>query len=75
MGFIASLFGGGKKAPEAPKPAPLPTPPTPDTAADKADENMKKKKATMAAGSRSVYSSPLGAAGTADVARKSLLGQ
>lgn len=75
MGFIAAMFGGGKKEPEAPKPAPLPTPPTPEASADKADENMKKKKATMASGSKSVYSSPLGAAGTADVARKTLLGQ
>ena len=74
MGFIAAMFGGGKKE-EAPKPEPLPTPPTPDTANTAAEDNMKKKKATMAAGSKSVYSSPLGAAGTADVARKTLLGQ
>lgn len=74
MGFIAQMFGGGKKE-SAPAPAPLPVPPTPESSADEADKNMRKKKATMAAGSKSVYSSPLGASGSADVARKTLLGQ
>ena len=74
MGFVAKMFGGGKKD-DAPKPQPLPQPPTPEASGDKAAENMKKKKAVMAAGSKSIYSSPLGAAGTASVVSKTLLGQ
>lgn len=74
MGFIASIFGGGKKD-EAPAPAPLPPPPTPESTTDKAEENMKKKKASIAAGSKSIYSSPLGSSGSASVVQKTLLGQ
>jgi hypothetical protein len=74
MGFIAEMFGGGKKQ-SAPTPAPLPVAPSPEDANAKADENAKKKRAAVAAGSKSVYSSPLGIAGQADVNRKSLLGQ
>jgi len=74
MSFIAAMFGGGKKE-SAPAPAPLPVAPTPEDANAKADESAKKKRATVAAGSKSIYSSPLGIAGQADVNRKSLLGQ
>lgn len=53
---------------------PLPTPvaPTAEAQGDKAQELVKKKKAAM---TRTVYTSPLGVAGEADVARKTLLGQ
>ena len=71
MGFIASLFGGGKKA-EAPAPQPLPVAPSVEDASAKAEDKNKKKRATLAAGSKSVYSSPLGIAGEANVARAGL---
>jgi len=71
MGFIASLFGGGKKE-SAPAPQPLPQAPTVDDAAEKAEEKNKKKRQTLAAGSKSIYSSPLGVQGEANVARAGL---
>jgi len=74
MSFIASLFGGGKKQEAPPPPPPMPEPPTPDTAAEDA-EAIKKKKMQAVNRSKSVYTSPLGIAGEAQVAQKSLLGQ
>lgn len=65
-----SIFGG--KSSEAPKPEPLPQPPSPVAAADKAEDIIKKKRAAI---SQTVYTSPLGVAGEAQVARKTLLGQ
>lgn len=72
MAFIASLFGGGKKQEAAPTPAPLPTPPAVEDASANAEDKNKKKRATMAAGSKSIYSSPLGIEGEANVARAGL---
>lgn len=75
-GFAASkggLFGGfGKVASQVSAPMPLPQPPSVDSAVDKAADIVKKKRAMA---SQSVYTSPLGVAGEADVARKTLLGQ
>ena len=72
MGFIASLFGGGKKKESAPAPQPLPVAPTVEDSSAKAEEKTKKKRATLAAGSKSIYSSPLGVGGEANVARAGL---
>ena len=75
MGFIADLFGGGKKESAPPAPAPLPVAPTPDDAQAKADDTIKKKKAAVQTSGQSVYSNPLGIQGQADVNKKVLLGQ
>ena len=72
MGFIASLFGGGKKKESAPAPQPLPVAPTVEDSASKAEDKTKKKRQTLAAGSKSIYSSPLGVGGEANVARAGL---
>jgi hypothetical protein len=53
-------------------PIPLPQPPSSDTVMGKAQDTIQKKRATL---SQSVYTSPLGVAGEANVARKTLLGQ
>jgi len=68
-----SLFGkmaGGKQ--QASSPIPLPQPPSAEAAAGKAGEVIKKKRAAM---TQSIYTSPLGVAGEAQIARKTLLGQ
>jgi len=54
------------------QPTPLPQPPNPVDAAAKAGEAIRKKKAAV---TQTVYTSPLGVKGEADVARKVLLGQ
>lgn len=72
MAFIASMFGGGKKKESAPAPQPLPQAPTVEDASAKAEDKTKKKRATLAAGSKSIYSSPLGVEGEASVARAGL---
>lgn len=71
---MSSIFGGGKSA-SAPKPQPLPQAPTASGAGEKANANLKKRKAASEEGGRSIYSSPMGASGEAQVLRKTLLGQ
>jgi hypothetical protein len=71
---MSNLFGGGKSNP-APAPQPLPVAPTVEASAEKAEDKNRKKKAQISAGSKSIYTSPLGIGGEAQVARKSLLGQ
>lgn len=73
-GFGASKLIGGssKSASKISSPLPLPQPPSQAAAADKAGEVIKKKKI---AATQSIYTSPLGVAGQADVNRKTLLGQ
>jgi len=46
-----------------------------DAAASQAAESLRARKAAQIAGSQSVYTSPLGIGGTAEVNRKTLLGQ
>jgi len=53
-------------------PTPLPQAPNPVDSAAKAEDILRKKRALM---TRSIYTSPLGVAGQANVARKTLLGQ
>lgn len=57
---------------QASSPMPLPKAPSVDASADKA-QNMAMKKRTSA--TQSIYTSPLGVAGEAQIARKTLLGQ
>ena len=72
MRFIVRMFTPPKpKTPEAPKP---PAPPTRESAEEAAKEELKKKKRAMA-GQETVYTSPLGLAGAAEVTRKKLLGE
>lgn len=51
---------------------PLPQAPKPEDSQDKAMDIARKKRAAM---SQSVYTNPLGTAGEANIARKTLLGQ
>ncbi len=68
---IKGLFGGGSK-PEPPTPKPLPNSPKPEYSAAKAAETIRRRKANQ---TQTVFGSPLGLAGEANVARKRLLGQ
>ena len=68
---VASSMLGGRKVSTS-GPIPLPQPPSAEAAAGKAGEVIKKKRATM---TQSIYTSPLGVAGEAQGARKTLLGQ
>ena len=53
-------------------PVPLPQPPSVEAAANKAEGIVRKKRAAM---TQTIFTSPLGVAGEAQVARKTLLGQ
>lgn len=71
VGFGASkLMSGGSSKVSAPMA--LPQPPSVDASSVKGEEIMRKRKAMS---TQSVYTSPLGVAGEAQVARKTLLGQ
>lgn len=70
-----AFSGGGGSSNSVSQPqAPLPLPKPPDTAAvaDQANKTIQRKKAAV---SQSIYTSPLGISGQADVARKTLTGQ
>lgn len=54
------------------KPLPMPEAPKIEASQEKALELVKRKKVAQ---SKSIYTSPLGVSGQADVARKTLLGQ
>lgn len=62
------------KPPKAAESAPIPLPqaPSPEAAGDKARAVIKNRRAAM---TQSIYTSPLGVAGEAQVVRKTLLGQ
>lgn len=68
-GVSRAMSGGRSKAYS---PMPLPQSPSADVSANKAGEIIRKKKAAM---TQSIYTSPLGIAGEANIARKTLLGQ
>lgn len=74
MGAIGSTLVGSlaKQNPKLAAPQALPQAPNPADAAEKGQEIASKKRR---AATQSVYTSPLGAAGEADVARKTLLGR
>lgn len=68
---ISKAAGGGDK-PSVQAPQPLPAAPKPEDAAVKAEEAKRRK---IAQSSKTVYTSPLGVQGEANVVRKTLLGQ
>ena len=70
-GLLASKMAQ-KQQPQSSSPMPLPKSPDPADSMAKAQDVIRKKKASM---SQSIYTSPLGVAGEAQVARKTLLGQ
>ncbi len=65
-------FFDSRQASSDVSPQPLPQPPSADAAAKKGAETVRRRMASM---TRSIYTSPLGIAGEAQVARKTLLGQ
>ncbi len=67
---ISKLMAGAASKVSAP--APLPQAPSVDAASDKAENIIKKKRASA---TQSIYTSPLGIAGEAQISRKTLLGQ
>jgi len=71
-GGIAKAVSGGKEKGGVTAPLPMPKAPDPAEAAEKAQDNIKRKKS---AATQTVYSNPLGVAGEAQVAKKMLLGQ
>ncbi len=80
-GIAGGLFGAnklsggglfGKIGNQIANPLPMPQAPSAMDAGDKADKIVKAKRASA---TQSIYTSPLGVAGEAGVARKTLLGQ
>lgn len=69
-GLIQKIVAPAKQV--AAQVAPLPQAPAPEDAGDKAEAMAKKRRI---ANTQTVYSSPLGISGQADVARKTLTGQ
>jgi phage tail tape-measure protein len=69
-----NIFTGKDKKQSYDGPSPLPTAPTVDDATRKADDIIQRKR-SAAAGSRSVYTNPLGIQNEAEVSRKMLLGE
>lgn len=71
---LSKASGAGKSAGQQPAATPLPMPeaPKPEASLEKAQETVKRKRAMA---TQTVYTSPLGIAGEAQVARKTLLGQ
>lgn len=67
---VSSMMGGPQK--QQSSPIPLPQPPSREAGQTKAEDIVKRRTAAM---SQSIYTSPLGIAGQADVNKKVLLGQ
>ena len=65
-----NMFGGGQQA--ASSPLPLPQAPSVTDASAKAEDVARKKRSAM---SQSIYTSPLGVSGEANIVKKTLLGQ
>lgn len=76
LGGAAGGFGASKLMSkgvgQASSPSPLPQPPSITDASGKAEAIVRAKRASM---SQTVYTSPLGVGGTAEVTKKTLLGQ
>lgn len=64
-----NMFGGGQQA--ASSPLPLPQAPSSVDAQDKADKITKARRASA---TQSIYTSPLGVSGEANLVKKTLLG-
>lgn len=69
LGVSKMLSKGGQ---QDSSPTPLPQAPSVSDASAKAEEVVRKKRSML---SQSIYTSPLGVAGEANIARKTLLGQ
>lgn len=67
-----AISGDGKNSGEAPKPQPLPEAPKQASAAEDAQNQVRKKRAAQ---TQTVYTDPLGVGGQADIVRKTLTGQ
>jgi len=63
-----------KDKPEAPKPPQLPPAPDPAKAEEQAANAARKRQLALKSSGKTMYTSPLGSQGQADVARKTLLG-
>jgi len=72
VAITKAASGSGKDKGGVGAPLPLPQAPKVEDAADKALETAKRRKT---AATQTIYSSPLGLKGEADVAKKTLLGQ
>lgn len=70
-GYAASK-SMANSAPKLESPKPLPQPPSPEASVEKAEDTVRKRRAMS---SQSIYTSPLGATGQANIAKKTLLGQ
>ena len=71
-GSVAISKAMTPKIPAAATPPPLPQAPSPDDSAVKAQSLANKRRAAL---TQTVYTSPLGVTGQADVTRKTLTGQ
>ena len=71
--FTPSKSDGGAPIPQM-QPMAMPEAPKVEDASSKAAEALKKKKLAMSK-SKSIYTSPLGIGGEAEISKKSLLGQ
>lgn len=69
---VSKIIGGSQKQSQPSSPQPLPQPPSPEASAAKAEDVVRKRKA---AATQTIYGSPLGLSGEANVAKKMLLGQ
>jgi len=72
-GGVVSAVNANKPAPK-PQPLPMPQAPKVEDAAAKAEASARAKRMAMGR-SQSIYTSPLGIGGEANIARKTLLGQ
>ena len=73
-GILGDGDGGKAEIPQ-PQQAPLPGAPKVEDSVVKAETMANRRRAAMASDSKSVFTSPLGVAGQANVVRKTLLGQ
>lgn len=68
--------GSDKKEEPAPAPAAeLPKAPSPEASQAKAEDMNRRRKGALSAAGQTLYTSPLGVAGQAQIAKKTLLGQ
>lgn len=72
MEWMFGWMGGGSKSKKAPAPTAMPAAPKVDNAASEAEQAARNKRRKQ---TRTIYTSPLGIGGEANIARKTLLGQ
>lgn len=74
MQAIARMFTPSKSKPSAPAPLPMPEAPKQESAQETAEKTALSKRKAISR-SKTVFTSPLGIGGTADIVRKTLTGQ